>query len=229
MASYNEIGYDILEIINNNNISDDEDVSLEQVFYHLAIQRNAWMEKTYNKSGRSIPRHMIQDLGCLELEEVDAADCCDIQVGCTMLRTKKKLPQFLSLHGGEVITRVGPVHKLQAPYTYTSQARAILTSFEKYGSKVVQAFLLNEHMTLVIKDPSMQMLTHINVAGVIADPKDALAFRCDDGESCFSYDEQYPIPIGMLGYIKDQILNQFGVAAKFAKDESNNAKDDITA
>jgi len=228
MATYNEISYDILEILNNSNISDDEDVSLEHILYHLAIQRNLWMRQEYSKPGRSIPKHMIQDLGCLELEEVDAADCCEIAVGCYMLRTKKKMPHFLDLHDGEAITRVGPVHKLMTPYTYTSLPKAILASHEKYGSKIIQAFLLNEHMTLIIKDPSLQTLTHINVAGVVADPKDALAFKCDDGSSCFSYDDQYPIPLWMLGYVKDQILNQFGVAARFAKDENNNAKDDVT-
>ena len=225
MASYNEIGYSILEVINNNKISDDESVSLEQIFFELAVQRNIWMEKTYNKQGRVIPRQVIQDLGCLELEEVDAADCCDINVGCTMLRTVKKLPQFLALHTGEAITRVGPVHKLHAPYTFTSLPKAILVSYEKYGSKIVQASLLNERMVLIITDPNMQMLTHINVAGIIANPLDAIAFRCDDGTACFSYDEQYPIPLSMLGYIKDHILNQFGVAARFATDDANNAKD----
>lgn len=228
MSTYNEISYDILEILNNSNISDDEDVSIEHILYHLANQRSLWMRQEYSKPGRSIPRHMIQDLGCLELEEVDAADCCEIAVGCTMLRTKKKMPHFLDLHNGEAITRVGPIHKLQAPYTYTSLGKATFASHEKYGSSIIQAFLLNEHMTLIIKDPSLQMLTHINVAGVVANPKDALEFKCDDGEACFSYDDQYPIPNWMIPYIKEQILNQFGVAMKFPKDESNNGKDDIT-
>jgi hypothetical protein len=40
MPSYNEIGYDILEILNNSNISDDEDISIEHILPDDGTEQN---------------------------------------------------------------------------------------------------------------------------------------------------------------------------------------------
>lgn len=228
MASYNEIVYDIMELIRGNQLSDDTDISETQIRYHLSNQRSLWLRNEYNKPGRKIDSQIEQDLGCLELEEVDAADCCEIQSGCTALRTKKQLPKLLELHSGEAITRVGPINKMKAPFAFDSYNKAVYSVNNKYSRKSVTSFLLNGYIYLIIDDPAYQTLEYINVRGVFANPEDLKDYKCDhEGTACFSYDDEYPINNWMIPYIKEQILNQLGMSLQIPKDELNDAKEDL--
>lgn len=228
MASFNELIYDTLELLRGNKVSDDTDLSESQIIYHWNNQRALWLRNEYNKPGRLIDPFLEQDLGCLQLVEADAADCCDIVAGCTLLRTSRKIPKTIELHSGPAITRVGLINKLTVPFSFTNYQKAIYTMNGKYSSKKgVFVFLLNGYMYLVTKDPLVQLLDYINVRGVFENPTELAAFQCDSG-TCFSYDDPYPLNNWMIPYIKDQVLQQFGVTLQIPKDATNDAKEDIT-
>jgi hypothetical protein len=229
MATFNELVFDIMELVRGGQISDDTDLSRRNIAYHLANQRALWLRNEYNKSGRKIDPHLEQDLGCLELEEVDAADCCDITSGCTALRTKKKIPALIELHSGPAITRVGPVNKISKPFSFDPFQKAVYSMHNKYGKKAPVSFLLNDYIYLLIQDPAMQTLDYVNVRGVFANPEDLQDFSCDvTNNSCFSYDDEYPINNWMVPYMKEQILKQLGLSMQMPKDEANDAKEDFT-
>jgi hypothetical protein len=229
MASYNEIAFDILELLKNNQISDDVDISLEHILYHLNNQRALWIRNEYNKPGRKIDQHLIQDLGCIKIIEVDAAECCTISSDCIALRTEKKIPALIELHSGPALERVGPVNKLEPPYSLSSSNVASYKKYNKYTGNDIQALLLNDYIYLIIPNPLQQNLEYINVRAVIANPADWINFKCDStGTNCFSYDDEYPINNWMIPYIKEQILAQFGMSLQIPKDEDNNAKDNLS-
>lgn len=226
MASYSEISFDILEILKSNQISDDVDISLEHIMYHVNNQRALWLRNEMNKSGRSIDSHIIQDLGCLEITEVDAAECCSVTSDCIALRTKKKLPPFIELHDRPAVTYVGPVNKINQPFPLISQGKASYILHNKFTGNNLYAILLNDYIYLLTKNPIYQGIDYINVRGVVADPNDLLDFRCDsEGTPCFSYEDEYPINNWMIPYIKEQVLQQFGMSLQIPKDNDNNAKD----
>jgi len=228
MATANELIFDTMELIRGNQIGDDVEVSEDQVLYQWNNQRALWLRNEFNKPGRTIDPFLEQDLGCLKLTEADAADCCEIQTGCTVLRTELKIPKTIELHSGPAITRVGPVHKLTVPFTFDNYQKVIYTANGKYtGKKGVFTFLLNDYMYLVSKDPKAQLLDYINVRGVFANPTDLSAFACEDGSACFSYDDEYPINNWMIPYIKEQVLQQFGMSLQIPKDDANDAKEDL--
>jgi len=229
MATYNEVAYDIIELLKSNQISDDVDISLEHVLYHVNNQRALWIRNEYNKPGRKIDQHLVQDLGCLEVVEVDAAECCSITTDCIALRTKKKIPALIELHNGPALIRVGPVNKLAAPYSVTTGTVSNYRKHNKYTGNDIQAVFLNDYIYLVIPDPELQGLQWINARVIIANPADMVDFRCDSaGTPCFSYDDEYPINNWMLPYIKEQILQQFGMSLQLPKDNDNNAKDNVS-
>jgi hypothetical protein len=229
MATYNEIAFDILEILKGNQISDDVDISLDHILYHVNNQRALWLRNEYNKPGRKIDQHLAQDLGCLKIIEVDAAECCSVELGCIALRTEKKIPPFIELHNGPAIVRVGPVNKLAKPYTLVDANRVSFNKFNKYTGSDIQAVLLNDYMYIVTDNPALQSLEWINIRGVVANPAHMEDFRCDKhGTPCFSYDEEYPINNWMIPYIKDQILQQFGISLQMPKDNDNNVKDNTS-
>lgn len=229
MATYNEIAYDIIELLKNNQISDDVDISLEHVLYHVNNQRALWIRNEYNKPGRKIDQHLVQDLGCLRIIEVDAAECCSVSTDCIALRTEKKIPALIELHSGSALQRVGPVNKLAIPYSVTTGTVSSFNLHNKYTGQDIQAVFLNDYIYLIIPNPSQQGLEYINVRAIIANPADMVEFRCDDsGDPCFSYDDEYPINNWMLPYIKEQILQQFGMSIQLPKDDDNNAKDNLS-
>lgn len=223
MATYNELAYDILELLNNGNISDDEDTSIEHIIYHFNLQRALWIRNEYNKPGRTIDPQLEQDLGCLELEEVDSAECCEIKSGCIVLRTIKKIPNIIEFHDKTGITRIGPVSKIKIPFNFDSYNKAILSSYNKYY-KGVFAYLMNGHIYLIITDPKYNLIDYINVRALLSNPEDVKTFLCEDG-SCFSYDDEYPVNTWMIPYLKEQVLQQFGMSIKLPKDDSNDAND----
>lgn len=224
--TYNEIAFDILEILKGNQISDDNDISLEQILYHVNNQRALFLRNEYNKPGRKIDQHLVSDLGCLKLIEVDAAECCSVEIGCTALRTEKKIPALLELHSGTALQRVGPVNKLAAPYSVTSGTVSHYRTYNKYTGNDIQAVFLNDYIYLILPKPQDQAIEYINARVVIANPIDLLDFKCDStGTACFSYDDEYPINNWMIPYMKEQILQQFGMSLQVPKDNDNNAKD----
>jgi len=227
MPSFNEVIYDIMEVVRGNQISDDTEISERHVIYQVDIQRALWLRKEYNKPGVSIDTQITQDLGCLELVEVDAAECCTIELGCTVLRTKKKMPKAVKFHSSLGITRVGPIHKLKLPFTYMDYDKAIYTaSAESKYSKGVITFSLNDYVYVIMTDPNMIHLTHINVRGVWESPAAVTDFACDvEGTTCFSFDDEYPVNIHLLPYIKEQVLAQFGMAASIPKDSANDGQE----
>lgn len=227
MATFNQLIYDTMEIIRGNKISDDTNIDERQVEYHWNTQRALWIRNEYNKPGRSISASIEQDLGCLDLVTADAADCCDLDSHCTVLRTDLILPKPIELHSGPAITRVGFVNKLNVPFSFTSYQKAIYTMNGKYsGKKGVLAFLLNGRIYILTKDPLVQLVDKINVRGVFENPSELASFNCDTGV-CFSYGDTYPIEAWMIPYIKEQVLNQLGIALKIPKDETNDAKEDL--
>lgn len=223
MPTYNEIAYDILEIINNNHISDDEDVSTEHIMFHFNLQRSLWIRNEYNKPGRIIDPQIEQDLGCLELEEADSADCCEIKSGCIVLRTKKEIPKLIEFHDKSGITRIGPVSKIKLPFNFTTYNKAVYSSFNKYA-KGVYAYLLNSRIYLTITDPKYNYIDYINVRGVFEEPQSLQEFICGD-DQCFTYEKNYPINSWMIPYIQEQVLNRYGISFKFPKDTSNDASE----
>ena len=229
MPTYNEIGFDILELLKGNQISDDVDISMEHILYHVNNQRALFLRNEFNKSGRKLDAHLIQDLGCLEITEVDAAECCSVSTGCVVLRTVKKVPPFIELHNGPAITYVGPVKKLSQPFPLVAQAKVPYIGANKYTRNDIHATLLNDYIYLIIHDPTLQGIEYINVRGIVANPNDLLEFKSDTaGTPCFSYDDEYPINNWMLPYLKQQILAQFGMSLQAPKDDDNNAKDNMS-
>lgn len=224
MATYAELAYDILDILRNSNISDDENITIDHILFHFDTQRDLWLRNEYNKPGRSIDVQIEQDLNCLELELADTADCCEIQTGCSILRTKKEIPKLVEFHNGIGLTRVGLVSKIKVPFSVIPYERVPYAAFSKYF-KGVYAFLLNKRIYLLTSN-EYDFLDFINVRGVFSNPRDLIDFKCDD-DSCFSYDDEYPLNSWMIPYIKEQVLKQFGMSIQMPSDESNDSSNNL--
>jgi hypothetical protein len=206
MVTLNQLTYDLLELIRGT-IVDDEELDNRQLQYWIHNQRALWLKNEMNRF-RSIDDDIVQDLGCVELEMVDAADCPAHLIGCNVLRTKKKLPDTIDLHYKSAITRVGPIDKTDRPFSFVNYQRAIFSGNSKHSKNTIYAFLLNDYMYLKI-DPNNsrgKMLTHINIRGVFEDPTEAAVFCDAEGKPCYSEDSKYPVSRSIINYMKNAIV-----------------------
>jgi hypothetical protein len=160
-----------------------------------------------------------QTLPIVELIEVDKveAKCSGIQSGCTIMRTKDKLPIFMEGYWGPLIrsvtsidgsTELQPTH----PGTYTSMTRS--TSF-KYN-KTKYFWWLNGHIYM----PNIEW-DAIKLEGVFEG--DISKWDCDVDNDCTPrYLQNIYIPEFLFAEIETQVLNQLMNTMKVPSEDSDN-------
>jgi hypothetical protein len=225
MATYNEIEYSLKNLYRGGITSDDEDVSGRQLMFHFRNYRAKLVREDLGK-GRTLDRQLIQDLGCVEVECVDAAECCEIaDSGATVLRTKEPIPKLLELYNKNLLTFVGTVDKV-TPYQVTTPTQARWSKFNKYTGKSTRAYLQsNSNYLYIINAPNGIEL--INIQGVFENPEEIKNYNNCDGTTCFSKDSEYPISSHMIPVITELIMSkELKVLASTPTDVSNNTKED---
>lgn len=156
----------------------------------------------------------------VELIEIDKveAQCTGIQTGCTIKRTKEKLPDMVEGYWGPLIRTVSSIDssiELQPtqPGTYTSMTKT--TSF-RYNKKKYFWFL-NGYLYL----PDMEW-DAIRVEAVFDD--DISNWLCEhDTDKCIPrYEQEIPFPEFLLAEIETQILTQMFNTLKIPTEDSDN-------
>lgn len=217
MPTLNQITYNIKNLMRGGNTSDDERISDRQLEFIVNYYRNILVKRDLDK-GKSINPDIVQDLGCLELIEVDKAECCDTEIGCTVLRTKNKLPKTIELNQDNSLVFIGAIDK----YTTFDIIPVYRVPFlnSKYGKKGTRCYYLNQYVYVLTDD----LIEKINVRGIFEDPREAANFTHCDGTSCFTIDSTYPIAGWMLQPLVDMVLkNEMKIGVSLPNDDSNDA------
>lgn len=223
MATLNEITYRILGKLEVNS-SDDTDIDLREIESEVHKKRALYVKQDLDKN-RSVDQRLVQDLGCVELEVVDRAECCDIEVDCDILRTVYEIPQPIELKHNNTIW-AGPVDKLNYPFSFVTYEHAKFAGNGRFNKNSIFAFMRNNRIYLISQNPDYLYLTHINVRGVFEDPSAAGVFtNCVTGSSCFSADSEYPVNMWMLNLIEQEVYQEFLPKLKNFVDNSNDGKD----
>ena len=228
MATLNEIAYDLLSIVRPQ-LSDDNDIDIRQIKFWIRNQRALWIRNELNRK-RSIDEDIIQTL-CADIEEVDASDCCDITIDCTILRTKKKIPATIEMHNKNAIVRVGPVDRRGKPFSYIGYERVPWVGSGRFNQHLLYAFLYNEYIHVLTNNSAYQNLKTVIIRGVFEDPEEVAGFTdCASAQPCYSDDDAYPIKTWMIPALKEAILKgnlMIEAQAEAIGDDSNNATSDV--
>jgi len=160
-----------------------------------------------------------QALPYIELIEVDKveAQCSGIQSGCTIKRTKEKLPTFMEGYWGPLIRTVSSIDgsiELQPtnPGTYASMTKT--TSF-KYN-KTKYFWWLNDYLYF----PNIEW-DAVKVEGIFEG--DISGYNCDTEDDCTPrYMQQLFIPEFLFAEIETQVLNQLMNTMKVPSEDSDN-------
>ena len=160
-----------------------------------------------------------QSLPFVELIDVDKveAKCSGIQSGCTIKRTKDKLPTFMEGYWGPLIRTVSSIDtsiELQptSPGTYTSMTK---TTSHKYN-KTKYYWWLNDYIYI----PNVEW-DAIKVEGIFKG--DISKYTCDIEDDCVPrYKQQVFIPEFLFAEIETQVMNQLLNTMKVPSEDSDN-------
>ena len=187
--------------------------SLIQKFAQLLIRRQDNANKLLKFSA------IWKALPFVELIEVDKveAECTGIQSGCTIKRTKDKLPKMLEGYWGALIRTVSSIdgsYELKAtqPGTYTSLTKT--TSFRYNKQKYF--WYLNGYLYL----PNLEW-DAIKIEAIFDD--DISDWLCDTKDQCVPrYEQEMNIPESLFAEIESQVLQVMMNTVRIPSEDSDN-------
>jgi hypothetical protein len=229
MITKNHLIFDILNVYRSGKQSDDENISERQVGFWVDNTRALLVKRELDKENY-ISSDLVQTIGCVELELVDASDCGCYTVGCKILKTKKPIPKLIENSSRAMLTRVGPVQIGSTPYALIPYERAQWVMESRYNL-IPKSFLHNGYLYIIPNTPAMNALKVISISGIFENPEDLSGFNtCEDGtgEPCFTNDSVYPLTNWMIEPLKDLIFkNNLRVEYQTPADNLGNANHDI--
>jgi hypothetical protein len=215
-----EIVYNILGLYGGGKITDDIVPPERQIEFMVHYWRASMIRNDAERNSY-VSSIFYQPLGVLDLELVDAAEDCDWELDCTILRTVQKVPKPIRLKDQDAI------------YIYTLDNKAIpLIAFDAVesieGNRFVKGpyAIYRDERIYIVKAP--KLFEVIRVRGIFENPVEVGNFNtCDDG-ACYTNDSQYPISADMVEKLTHAILSRELRQVLLTKaDEINNSKNDI--
>lgn len=222
MATMNELVYQIWEKLRPN-LSSDDDIDNRLIKAEIHNKRARFLRNELNRN-RTVDPFIVQDLGCVEMQIVDRAECCDITIDCSILRSVQKIPSTIELHSDTMLW-VNPVDRLEKPFSLVDYQAAKFIGGHRFTSRQIYAFILNNYLYLISEDDSHSQITHVSIRGVFENPEEAAVFvNCSDGSSCFTGDSEYPLKSWMADAVQTEVYNTLLSKIKLPVDTSNDSK-----
>lgn len=190
---------DIQRIAASGPISDDFRLSDRQVEFWIAEVRSKLISQSISKN-KDINDIWIQTINCLELEQIDKSECCDIDTGCLILRSIQQLPNTVEGVDSNLILSVTGLDNTHI--TPTTRFRQRYKKYSRFTGNNKGWYIKDRYLYIINDD----LLTRVNVHGIFEDPRDLALFHNCDGDSCFSMDSDYPVSMKMATDITDIII-----------------------
>lgn len=196
MTTLNKIAYDIAHSQGREN-----DLSyIERLRFRIHQYRATIIRRDLDRN-RFTPHQFLQNIGCVEMEFVDASSCCNVTVGCKVFRSKLQLPNPVRFKDRTPFYFVGTIDGKKG-YSPISSAELNFFEHSKYNSNVPRYYFEDGYLYLLNDSPKI-----IQVKGVFEYPHELAAYNNCDGSPCYSDDDPYPITIDLSRNIAEAILN----------------------
>jgi hypothetical protein len=222
-----QLVFDIKNLVSQGRTTKDFQIADDEIKQWILEYREKFLRQKISK-GQSINEY-TQNLGCVAVSPIDKSQCgCEIEIGCTFLRSDLPLPDFIGK------PRIGPIDTTGKPYQLIPFEQVPLEKYSPHFSKknLKGYFKDFENYLYLLYDedvaPQFKYLTHINVQGPLVDPQQAVNFfNCNSGNPCYSDTEPFPISLNLWSDIKINILKtEFNIILGTQEDLTNNNKAD---
>lgn len=142
----------------------------------------------------------VQSITCVELEQVDASECCNVPIGCYILRSKNLIPLTIESWMDNTIIKVTkPTGEI---ISKSNSFEATYNSYNKYTGVKSNWYLKNGYIYIT----NEQLLETINIYGIFEDPSDLSSFLSCSGNACFGWDSLYPCSLKMANDITNIVV-----------------------
>lgn len=208
--------------------SDDESLNIKQIKFWINSYRASGLFQTTD-FGKEIDSSLLQDLGIVPLEDVDAADsdCPDIKWGCII--KKVVIPKLIDFPNLRALDYVGLINK-QKEFLVNYPSVASYKNETRFGKLQSRVYLIGTTLYFLLSKAD-EDIEYVNIRGVFENPEDVFFYQAKGCEQkCYDPSkDDYPIPSRLYEFILTSILrNELNWNAQAIDDELNNAKDDTT-
>ena len=200
MLSLRHIVSDIRNIADSGKNNYSFRISDEQIAFWVHEVRSMLISQAISKR-QDISDVWVQELPCMELELVDASECCFITTDCYILKTKLKVPITVETGSDNLILRV--TNPLGDIITKSNPFEVKYNQFNKYTGVKHQWYLTNGYLYIT----SDLLLEYINIYAIFEDPEELSEYSsCTSSIGCFTWDSKYPCSLKMSNDITNIIM-----------------------
>lgn len=216
----------VLSKYNKGVQSKDSRLSPRHVYSELLSARGVVIKNQYNQNS-FISEWSYTPINCIELKKVEKSSCPCVVAGCTTLRSKNKLPRFISGIDDNIISSVYSIDN-STEFDKTTLKAVKYSKGNKYTSFKEKYYIHDNFLWIVSSRP----LRAVSLVGVVYDPIEAHLFQglCDKTEDkdCIDImDLDFPIDADHEEYVfKIVDQNLLNIFVQMKEDTHNNAVDD---
>lgn len=208
MATRLEIVYSIKELMKEH--TDDSLMSDKHILFLFDTHRAKFLRQLYSNRAKALDNSAKQQL-CLNMETVDRG-VCGIDTGCTIRRSKKRIPDLLSLQGRSALISAGPAVVGSKKFEVLNASSVAQIMNDKYASTSV--FIDDGYLYMAGYSPAEMLLKCVRIEGVFSNPNELEGFLnccgCEDtAEACITDETTYPVPGHLLPDLSQAVLKDF--------------------
>lgn len=195
----NHMVYDILEIASSGGNPNEFKIPTQQIAYWIEQTRSILISQSLNKKD-DINDSWIQYIPCVEMQQADASECCDVASGCFLLKSVKRLPSTIDSWRDNWLVSVSTIDGNMI--SKSNPIKSKYQQYNKYTSNKRVWYVKNDYL-YILND---QFLELVEVAGLFETPSDLKRFADCSGNVCFTDDSPYPVSLTLATQITDIIL-----------------------
>lgn len=210
--------------------SDDSRLSSRHIYDKLLSVRSKLLSQKLNKK-QKISQWNYQPLRCVEMESVPLAECpCLPPIGCTIYRSKNKLPKPLVDLTKHMISSVTSLDG-RLRFEEVNWKELKYKSGNKYTSKKPDYFIRDGYLYISKITEDIPIILYVE--GLFEDPVEAYEFvsYCDDSDSELCYnikDLEFPFDLDSKDTLIEIAANELiGVFNQSLEDRTNNSQDSV--
>lgn len=217
--SLRHIIYNIRTLIKDRH-SDDLKFTDRNIAYWIKYLRVKLIRQDYEK-GRDPSDNITQSIS-VDVESVDTGSSISQTTGEFQIKSKTKLPKFISTYHRDLMLTVGSAIDESFNIIIQSKAKAIRNCKTKYGKKFPVAYLDNGYLYII---GCNFYIENVVVSGVFEDPEEVEKFNNPDYNEDDFYDKDYPLEGHMIDMINNIIkTNELNLYFQLPEDKVNDAQ-----
>lgn len=225
MSTYRELVYLVLDELKGT--SDDFTYTEDHIIFLLNKYRTFLLKQKYSDIRKPVPESNYQTL-CLDLIEVPSVcgECCS---DGQYLKSATKVPFIMQIG----TPRVYPINFYQGDIAFISRDRMKYVGHNKFLQNIIYCSIAPDgYLYFKSASPQFLYLEKVKFVAIFQDSIQASKLECiEEGEEtiCDILDSLFPIEDSLIPPLVELVLKEVGRAAATFGDNTNNAKDDISA